>query len=200
MSKNDFLVTTLAALWLSAGCAGDTPMVPVPTPRVDPGQAGSGPTPAPVDPAGTDCGSDRCFRRELDGAGACVVVERLGRPVYERHDSGWHYSFDQPAGAKLAFRAVGEDHPLQLLHASGIGVKMLSTDPNEASSCDWCACATDCAFRQTGVVISTSATQLPGTVALVRYCDGSVDQRESLTPLDGWEITPGQDHGFVCPP
>lgn len=150
-------------------------------------------------PPPTECVSDSCFKREIDAAtGQCKIVERYGREVYERFDDGWAYAYTKEGSAKLAFRVVAEDLTLYLLHAPGIHEKMLSESPNEANNCHWCYCASACTFYGTSLTIHTSRTQLPGTVPLQRYVDGSVSHRESLRPIDGWYAEP-QFHGFVCP-
>lgn len=156
--------------------------------------AASGPPATPP-----ECVSDSCFKREIDAAtGQCKIVQRYGREVYERFDEGWAYGYAKEGTAKLAFRAVAEDLTLYQLHAPGIHEKMLSEIPNEANNCHWCGCASACTFYGTDVKIHTSRTQLPGTVPLQRYVDGSVSHRESLRPIDGWYAEP-QFHGFVCP-
>lgn len=206
------LVALFAALVSASACGGVDPYVPTVRPRPNPPAltqspelatpTSTGPEQPAVEPTTPtpSCATDACFRREIDETGACVVVEAFGRAVYEANAGGWGYDFVQTPGAALAFRVIGEDHPLHLLHAPNIGVKMLSDDPYESSSCNWCMCAVDCAFRQTGVIIATSRDQLPGTVPLKRYGDGAKAQREGIdSPEPGW-LPNGQFHGYVCPP
>jgi hypothetical protein len=207
-------VALFAMLVALVGCGGMDPYVPAPKPRPNlPAMAQTTTPPEPIPVASprpkppeqpsqpaSSCATDACFRREVNADGICAVVQAFGRAVYEKNDGGWGYDFVQTAGATLAFRVIAEDHPLHLLHAPAVEVKMLSEDPYESSTCNWCLCATDCAFRQTGVIISTSRDRLPGTVQLLRFGDGGKAQRESTSPsLPGWQPSP-QFHGYVCPP
>jgi hypothetical protein len=147
-----------------------------------------------------ECVTDSCFQRQRDAStGECKIVNNNGRAVYEYFDDGWTYSYEQRSDAKLAFRVVVEDHPLYLLYAPGIHQKMLSDSPDEANDCDWCSCASDCAFSPTEVQIHTSKNRLPGMVPLKRYVDSNITHRDSVVPIDGW-IVDVEFHGFVCPP
>jgi hypothetical protein len=160
------------------------------------------------------CTSDACATRACNGTATCSVTAQ-GTPVYESFQHGFHYSTS--GSGTIVFRIpanLTSRKRIYLRYAPGIADKMLTTIPNESSTCDWCACTSQCQFTQNVESFDVSAVREAGMVQLNRFTGhptegigdppehpGSFRHRGSaLTILPGWTFDVPLDASFVCLP
>lgn len=148
------------------------------------------------------CTTDACVRRTCNGTSACTE-EPLGTPMYVRLNRTTQLQeFSTTGGAdwSVLCRRVGSGATLYVLEST-LPDRMLSRFANEASSCDWCGCATTCGFRNTRQTFDVSDTQLPGTVALMRGVRQSPFRHVSYVGATPMGVSDASAlGGFVCAP